>query len=157
MTIILYRSSADPRDLYKGTKLTTISTVTAEPFYPLNVSTPVFRIKYASGLENVNYCYVQELSRYYFVSSPTLESGSAIILRCDCDVLMSFRSDILNLKTICARNENEYNEFIQDEIPTSVKATTTNYILFDSTPFVVPEDEYTFCYVLNTNGLVGDN
>lgn len=156
MNITLYHNNADPRVVNKGTKLTTIATVDAKPFYPLNVATPVFRLEYLSTFNSVNYCYVPSLGRYYFVAAPVLESGNAMILRCDCDVLYSFRTDILNLKTICARNEYDYNEFITDNIPTSVRATTTNYIMLDSTPFVLPEDSLSdYCYVLNTNGLVG--
>lgn len=156
MEIILYSSSADPRDLYKGSKLTTISTVQAEPFYPLEVTVPVFRLSYNQSFKNINYCYVAELGRYYFINKIIMESGSAMIIHCDCDVLMSFRSDILNLDCICLRNENNFNPYIQDDIPTSVRATTTNYIMVSDTPFVLPEDDNMYCYVLNLNGLVGD-
>lgn len=156
MLITLYSSSADPRDIYKGTKLTTIATVDAEPFYPIEVTVPVFRLSYNSSFKSINYCYVPELGRYYFINKIVLESGNAMIISCDCDVLMSFRDDILNLDCVCLRNENDYNPYIQDDIPTSVKATTTNYIMATSTPFVLPEDDNVYCYVLNLNGLVGD-
>ena len=156
MEITLYSSSADPRDLYKGSKLTTVATVQAEPFYPLEVTVPVFRLSYNQSVKNINYCYVPELGRYYFINRIVLESGSAMIIYCDSDVLMSFRADILNLDCVCLRNENDYNPYIQDDIPTSVRATTTNYIMATNTPFVLPEDDNVYCYVLNLNGLVGD-
>lgn len=156
MQIVLYSSSADPRDLYKGTKLTTVATVEAEPYYPIEVTTPVFRLAYNSAFTTINYCYVAELSRYYFVSKITLESGNAMIIHCDCDVLMSFRSDILNLECICLRNEHDYNPYIADDIPVSEKVTTTNYKMLQNTPFTLPSDENKYCYILNLNGLVGE-
>lgn len=156
MEIVLYSSTADPRDLYKGTKLTAIATVQAEPFYPIEVTVPIFRLSYNQNFKSINYCYVPELGRYYFINKIVLESGSAMIIHCDCDVLMSFRDDILNLDCVCLRNENDFNPYIQDDIPTSVKATTTNYIMATSTPFILPEDDNVYCYVLNLNGLVGD-
>lgn len=156
MEIVLYSCSADPRDLYKGTKLTTIATVEAEPFFPLEVITPVFRLAYKSSFNSINYCYVSELGRYYFVSKKTLESGNAMIISCDCDVLMSFRDDILNLDCICLRNQYEYNKYIQDDIPSTVKATTTNYIPLSNTPFEVPDGVSGTYFILNLNGLVGD-
>ncbi len=157
MEIILYSSIADPRDLYKGSKLTTIDTVEAEPFYPLEVTVPEFRLAYNQNFRNINYCYVAELGRYYFISDITLESGNAMIIHCECDVLMSFRDDILGLDAICLRNEYDFNKYIQDpNIPSSTKATITNYIINESTPFIIPNDDTTNCYVLTLNGLVGE-
>lgn len=154
MTVTLYSSSADPRDLYKSTKLTSIAVVDAEPFYPLNITKPMLRIKYNSSYALINYCYISELSRYYFVHAPVLESGSAMILQCNCDVLMSFRDSIINLNCICTRNEFDFNPYIQDDIPTSSKATTTCYKISGNTPFEVPTSNG-YYYALTLNGLVG--
>ena len=80
-----------------------------------------------------------------------------MIIHCECDVLMSFRDDILRLDAICIRNEYDFNKYIQDpNIPSSTKATITNYIINESTPFKIPNDDTTNCYVLTLNGLVGD-
>lgn len=154
MTVTLYSSSADPRDLYKSTKLTQVAIIEAEPFYPINISKPTLRIKYVSNYSLINYCYIAEFGRYYFVHSPVLESGSAMILQCNVDVLMSFKDDILNLDCICTRNQFEFNPYIQDDIPTSSKATTTCYKILDETPFEVPTSNG-YYYALTLNGLVG--
>lgn len=156
MLITLYNSTADPRDLYKGTQLTQIAIVDAEPYFPVTIETPIFRLAHNASFASINYAYVPEFNRYYFVSKITLESGNAMILSCDCDVLMSFRSDILNLDCICTRNEFEFDEYIQEDIPCSVEATTVNYIPLSSTPFEVPDTENGSYYILNLNGLVGD-
>lgn len=156
MTVNLYSCLADPRDLYKETKSTLIASVSAEPFFPIDITTPVFRLAYNSSFTSINYCYVSELGRWYFIDKITLESGTAMIIGCTCDVLMSFRSDILALDCICTRNQYDYNPYIEDDIPTSVKATTENYIMLQNTPFILPSDENVHCYILNLNGLVGE-
>lgn len=157
MVIVLYSSTADPRDVYKGTKLTTIATVDAEPYYPIDITVPEFRLAYNQNFGSINYCYVADLGRYYFVSNITLESGNAMIIHCECDVLMSFKTGIIELDCICVRNENQYNNYIQDpDIPSSTKANITNFIIGDSTPFIVPGDDTVNCYVLTLNGLVGE-
>lgn len=155
MQVTLYNNLADPRTVNKLNKMTAIDTVEAEPFYPLQISTPVFRLKYNNNIKGINYAYVPELARYYFVGDSTLESGNTMIIPCECDVLMSFRSDIVNLKCVCLRNQHKFNEYITDDLPSSVKATTTNYVMFSDTPFFVPQNDSTFCYILTLNGLVG--
>ena len=157
MEVILYNSTADPRRVQKQQYLTSIATVTATPYYPISVETPTFTIKYLNGYIDINYCYVPELHRYYFVNSPLLDSGGLVTLSCEVDPLMSFKSDILNLDAICIRNEYEFNKYILDsDIPSSTRATTTNFIINDATPFIIPESDAINCYVLTLNGLVGE-
>ena len=153
MQVILYKNTEDPRTVYKHP--VEIATVSAIPFYPIIITTPVFKLSVQQGYDEVNYCYVPEFHRFYFIDSVQLESGNAMILKCSCDVLNSFKTDISNLSCVCTRNEYEFNKYIQDDVPSSVKATITNYKLLESTPFEMPDDNGNY-YVLNTNGLVGD-
>lgn len=159
MQITLYNCTADPRVVNKLTQLTAIETVNAKIVYPIQITTPVFRLKTINNYTQINYCYVPELNRYYFVDNITLESGSAIILSCSCDVLMSFRQEILALECICLRTSDntKYNKYITDDIPSSVKATTYNYELLDTSPFEMPSETNGMYYALTLNGLVGDN
>lgn len=157
MQVTLYSSTADPRRVHKQQYLTKIATVDAIIYYPLVIEAPKFEFRYIRNYINVNYAYVPELNRYYFTNSPTLESGRTIVITCEVDPLMSFKDDILNLNCICIRNEKKFNEYITDNnIPSSVKGTTTNYLINDSTPFIIPESDEINCYVLTLNGLVGE-
>ncbi|MBQ6629773.1 MAG: hypothetical protein IJH65_13290 [Methanobrevibacter sp.] len=157
MVVSFYSSYADPRELDKRQKLSTIVTVNTTPYYPLNVENPTFEIAYVSGYQNINYCYVQELNRYYFVNAPTLDSGNRIVLNCEVDPLMSFREQIVGLDCVCIRNQYDFDPYILDEdIPSSVKATTKNYIINENTPFIIPSSSFVNCYVLTLNGLVGE-
>jgi len=154
MQVTLYNSSSDPRRVNKLQYLTAIATVNAVPYYPLNIESPVLDIKYVNGYTNINYAYIPELSRYYFVQKPLLTSGQIIKLPCECDVLMSHRVQILDLDCICTRNQSRFNPYIQDDFPCSVKATTTNYIMLENTPFAMPDDSQV-SYIMTLNGLVG--
>lgn len=159
MTITLYENTADPRVVNKLTSLTTIATVDAKPFFPLDILTPNFRLQYHSTFNRINYCHIPLLGRYYFITNTRLESGDAMIISCESDVLMSYRNEILNLDCVCLRTSDnaKYNKYIEDNIPSSVKATITNYTMIaDSTPFEIPDSSNGIYYVLNTNGLVGD-
>ena len=158
MQVILYDNQADPRTVDKGTKLVQKASVTATPVFPLNIVKPMFRLAYNSSYTQINYLYCSDLHRYYFVNRIIMESGKAMILHCESDVLMSFKTDIKNLKCICTRNQYDFNDYIQDEYPSSVKATTTNFIMASSTtPFGLPEDDDSLQFILTMNGLVGES
>ena len=156
MTITLYKSTADPRVLNKGTQLLTLETVSAKVYYPLNILAPTFSIKYTSSLITANYCYIQELGRYYFLNEPTLESGTVITFTGNVDVLMTYRTAINNLNCICITSEYDFNKYIPANIPSSSKAEVTNY-RFGDFSFVLPTSASAdWQYVLVLNGLVGD-
>lgn len=155
MTITLFKSTADPRVLNKGSQLVTLETVSAKVYYPLNILAPTFSIKYTALLISANYCYIQELGRYYFLNEPILESGSIITFTGNVDVLMSYRANINNLDCICLKSEYDYNTYIPCDIPSSSQAEITNY-RFGDFSFGYPEDEEDLFYTLTLNGLVGD-
>lgn len=156
MDITLYTNTADPRVVDKTNYLTQVAALTsAKPFYPLNITTPHFRLAYNQSFKSINYVYVPDLGRYYFINSMVLESGNAMIISCDCDVLMSFKTSVQNLDCICIRNERDFNKYIPDDIPTSCKVRTTCYTISGTTPFEVPDTTSNVYYVMTLNGLVG--
>lgn len=61
-----------------------------------------------------NYAYIEEFARYYFIKSVSIENNKLAVFDLECDVLMSFKSDIYNLECIVARNETEYNLMLSD-------------------------------------------
>lgn len=60
---------------------------------------------------NYNYCYVQELKRYYFIQTPVVSPNGIMTLPLVCDVLMSFKSTIENIVGTIGRRTNpqKYN------------------------------------------------
>ena len=66
-----------------------------------------------SDFTNVNYVYIDNFSRYYFVEDVKIENGF-LILNCRCDVLMSHREQISNIYCTIERNQNQSNGYLYD-------------------------------------------
>lgn len=66
-------------------------TVTGNMKGALNVDALQMFIQYDIMQFNFNYCYVEELHRYYFIGTPVVLPNGMITLPLECDVLMSFK------------------------------------------------------------------
>lgn len=75
---------------------------------------PVINVEYAGTLTNVNYMYIQEFSRYYFITK--IESVRTNLWRiyAHCDVLKTYSEAILGTPCVVARSENRYNLYLND-------------------------------------------
>lgn len=56
-----------------------------------------------------NYMYIGEFKRYYFIDEIINVANNRWIINATCDVLMSFKNDILNTTAIVDKIENEKN------------------------------------------------
>lgn len=76
----------------------------------LSVENPVLILQYKSGIQsNVNYVYIPEYNRYYFVTDIINLTGGRYEIHCKVDVLMSFKDDILNLSCIVDKQSSKDN------------------------------------------------
>ena len=62
-----------------------------------------------------NYCYIQDLERYYFIESVERMNGSIYKIRLTVDVLKSFSSQIENINVIITKSENPDDNFVDCE------------------------------------------
>ena len=62
-----------------------------------------------------NYCYIQDLARYYFIDSVERMKGTIYKIRVTVDVLKSFSSQIENINAIIVKSENPDNNFVNCE------------------------------------------
>lgn len=62
-----------------------------------DVVSPLILLETISGINYVdyNYCHIPELGRYYFISSIQNVNSRLWRLSCECDVLMTYKDDIL--------------------------------------------------------------
>lgn len=111
MTAILYNNVSDNREINKN--ITEISTIDLTLYLDTNVLNPVFKVKTFNN--NGNYLYVPVLNRYYYINNYTL-SNQCVYLHCSVDVLMSYKTDILNSTCLISRAENDYNDNIIDTL-----------------------------------------
>lgn len=84
-----------------------------------NILNPTLLLKNYDG---GNYCYIDELERYYYIDTIDLVEGNLYKIVCSVDVLMSYKDQILNnpyynidgtLTTV--ENEIKFNEIYNTE------------------------------------------
>lgn len=63
-----------------------------------------------------NYCYIQDLGRYYFIESIERMNGTIYKIRVTVDVLKSFSSQIENINAIIIKSENPDDDFVNCEV-----------------------------------------
>lgn len=85
--------------------------------------TPTFKLSIDSNPIGNNYCYVADFNRYYFITDITSHQNFWFI-SCRCDVLASFKSEILAGSHYVLRSASNYDEYIMDTIyPSKIKET----------------------------------
>ena len=108
MTITLYKIYDDARSINKTLDNTTkIADLSSAHFKAdVDILHPRLEIAYDPSYTGVNYVYIDDWKRYYFVRN--ISAGSQrIFLDCDVDVLQTYASEILDLQCVVARQEDE--------------------------------------------------
>ena len=113
MTATFYYNKSDSRYLNKDIE-SKFDNITIEILEPASVVRPTLRV--SSGLvgQGVNYVYIQDLERYYYIKNWIMDNGF-VQMDCEVDVLMSYKDAILNKNIIARRSENRYNLYLPDE------------------------------------------
>ena len=141
-----YYNKSDARYMNKSIDLK-YDNIPLEVLTPSSVVRPVLRV--SSGLigQNVNYVYVSELERYYYIRNWIMENGH-ISLECEVDVLMSFKESIKNQNVIVSRQETLYNTYQNDERFKLYNYPATKTIRIDSgNGFNFNTTNYVLCVV----------
>lgn len=96
----------------------------------------------------MNYMYIQEFARYYFITETTLDNGGAVIINGKVDPLMSYASEIKGLICNVVRQENSGITDIVDNQLTLTPKKEIETLLCDATPFNIREMVAQANYVL---------
>lgn len=75
---------------------------------------PVFSIETDTNLSGYNYCYIQEFNRYYFISDMVAETNKLWRNYCSVDVLHTYSAAIRSHKAVIAKQENNWNLYLND-------------------------------------------
>ena len=102
-----------------------------------DVTNITLRIQTTDNLSAYNYAYVDEYGRYYFIDRIETTPTGYWVLSCRCDVLMSFKSDLLNLTGTITRSESIYNMYLMDD---AYKAYAYRDIVTKQFPTAVDDD-----------------
>lgn len=146
-----YNNKSDARYLNKSIDLK-YDNIPIEVLTPASVVRPVLKV--SSGLigQSVNYVYVVELERYYFIRNWVMENGH-VQLECEVDVLMSFKDSIKKQNVIVARQERDYNLYQVDEKMKFYNTNATKVKEFPTKHFSMNNTQF----LLVMNGVTGGN
>lgn len=67
---------------------------------------------------NINYVYIEDLKRYYYVDNIIADVKDMYILKCSIDVLMTYKNYIKSQQAYVSRNQYVYNGYISDNYMT---------------------------------------
>lgn len=108
----LYYNKSDKRNLHKNIEL--INEINIELKQDTSIVHPTLILSNSSGVMGANYIYIPNLNRYYYIDNITA-SQQRLIVECSVDVLMSFKSEILNCEVVIDRAEHNYNLYLPDD------------------------------------------
>ena len=96
MEIKLYIT--EDADTVMNKNLTLITTFDIQIRDTQNVSAPILILGEIEGvdLKTVNYAYIDEFKRYYFIRTITVGQNNIHTLAMECDVIETYKEDILN-------------------------------------------------------------
>lgn len=91
----------------------------------VNIYNPNIMLKY-DDLINFNYMYIDKFKRYYFIEDIEVFPNKIYKLTLKCDVLMSFKDDILNSYGNITSQTN-YNDYYNFDYSSEVRKETNIY------------------------------
>lgn len=98
--IQFYQVTTAHNVLGKTTNKNPLHTVISPLKQDTNRLTPTLLIYSDLSLEIMNYCYIEEFSRYYFIDRITQVRKNLYRIHCKVDVLETYKLEILNAKDI---------------------------------------------------------
>lgn len=95
------------------------TTLNCEIYDATDILNPVLFIDNSSGgAENINYCYISDFGRYYYVT--VVVDKHRAYLNCHVDPLMSWKEDIENIRAHIIRQEGTNFSLIPDSMVTAL-------------------------------------
>lgn len=112
---------------------------------------PTFKMRDKDAYLYSNYCYVDDLRRYYFIDEITFSNGYAY-LKCTCDVLSTYKEGIRGQNVILNRQEKVWDKYQNDgRLPVEQRMAKRCIGQFKS-PFSISTNAYVLGVVGNVEG-----
>ena len=115
MRLVTYRNESEPERVDKT--LVQLSEIEGSLRSPTSIITPVFTVQGQLDMPNLatlNYIYVPDFKRYYFVTDVRGIRTGLWEISARVDVLTSFKDQIRAQKAIIRRQENAWNLYLND-------------------------------------------
>lgn len=105
MTVTLYKTANDPRVVNKT--LTAVgNAISATAKGSFSIISPTLILDYTGTMTGVNYFYISDFGRYYYITDISLDIGGRIVLSGAIDVLKTYSNSILNTTATVIRSES---------------------------------------------------
>ena len=113
MTIKLYTNNSEKITVNKDiTELMSLNGILRDN---TSIQNPVIILnRNISELINCNYVFISDFNRYYYVNNINSVKQNLTELTLSCDVLMSFKDDILKQTAIIKKQQELWNLYIDD-------------------------------------------
>lgn len=123
MTIDLYTYSGE--DIRFSKTLANKQTLTGHLKEDCSVTDPVIKVNYNASVATKTYAYISTFQRYYFITGITYSAdGKYIYISMHVDVLMSYRTQILNCSARITRSQSNFDKYIPDELIVNTSDTS---------------------------------
>lgn len=132
MNVYLFDLNDDPRTLHKSIPAVLPAPVDGKLNGEIDIENPVLMIE--SALQNVNYAYIPDLQRYYYIDDIVQVRASLCELHMSVDVLQSFRTSIENAAVYAARTAKK-------KMPGGADYGYNPYLADPKQPVIVPTRE----------------
>lgn len=118
MTVKFYKNKSDKNHVDKNITQIGSNITSAVIVDDVSVTDPVFRLQDFTGFNpaTANYCYIDTLERYYYITDITILTNDIYLIHCHVDVLMSFKSGIRSNTAIIARQQNLKDLYLNDGV-----------------------------------------
>jgi len=107
---------------------------------------PIIQLNVDISIKGVNYIYIEELERFYFVNKIVYIRTGLAEIYCHCDVLSSHKAQIRKNIAIIERQENNFNLYINDA---EIKSEQKQEIQLKQFPYAFSNN---FTYIIAMSG-----
>ena len=152
--INLYQNHAESNRVNKEQLLVSVGTLSGALREECSMLTPSITYQ-SSDVPTFNYVYIPIFNRYYFVTSLASVSKNMWRMELKCDVLMSYKEQILSLHGVIGRQENDFNDFLIDDKIITQKDSIVEVLnpsSSDPTPFDTRKGFDDYIYALTVIG-----
>lgn len=126
MLLILYRTESGANVINKTLEDAVNIEITVRNDF--DIINPQLKLSKIDGVnfQNYNYCHIPELNRYYFINSVLAVNAEIFNFECECDVLESYKDDIL-LSNARFNRSIKTGDYLNAELNQNVKADILTY------------------------------
>lgn len=156
INVTFFTCSADNRTVDKSGYLNSVISSTAIMYENTSIVSPIIKFAWNTNgaIPNVNYAYIPQFGRYYYVTDVKALIGGSMEYHLRCDVLMTYRGAIRSSTQTVVRSESIGKPtMIPDENYPLMPNKNMKVILFDNPNFnLANATANSYNFILNVSG-----